>query len=772
MKTSIFQRQSTWICILIAGLLVIIGSIYSTGYRFKAEKYLPLLRYSANSDTLRNSFNFGFENVSNPNGLPDKWFRWGAPYFDILPDSIVKHSGKYSLRVERRGESNERDFGCPALAIPAIYDGNYITLKAFMRTEGVEQPIGLMLRIDGSSGLLQFDNMQQKGITGTEEWQEYSVTLPLPEEAKTIYIGAILSGKGKLWIDDFRVLIDNVDISEAKLKQEKTYKAKEDTEFDFGSKINIPTYTLQMLTNLELLGRIWGFLKYYHPAVATGDYNWDAELFRVMPSIIEAKNTNERNRIFVEWIGRLGKVVPAKTKSSVSAEIKLQPDLTWIENSGLSNTLSQKLKDIRDAERGGEHYYIGLNPGVGNPNFSNEKPYPQMNYSNDSGMRLLALFRYWNMIEYFFPYKHLTDQKWSTVLGKFIPIFLDAKNELEYKLALLQLIAHVNDTHANIYNDRALDIWTGLKRAPYEIAFIESKAVVIRILNSELTKPAELKPGDIITDINGKPVDKIVEERKPYSPASNPAVQLRNIASDLLRTYSDKISLQIVRDGRSQNLDVTCFPLASLRTQSIPKSSHRLLSSDIGYIWLETLKKDSVSVIMEKFKNTKGIIIDIRCYPSDFPIYELGSYLTSQPTGFVRFTHGHIEHPGLFTFNLNPTKVGNNNDHCYKGKVVIIVNEQTQSSAEFHTMAFQTAPQATVIGSATAAADGNVSRFVLPGNVPTMITGIGVYYPDGRETQRIGVAIDIEVKPTIQGIIEGRDELLEKAMEIIRFSIF
>ena len=83
-------------------------------------------------------------------------------------------------------------------------------------------------------------------------------------------------------------------------------------------------------------------------------------------------------------------------------------------------------------------------------------------------------------------------------------------------------------------------------------------------------------------------------------------------------------------------------------------------------------------------------------------------------------------------------------------------------------MAFRTAPKATVIGSTTAGADGNISPFHLPGNLRTMISGIGVFYPDGTATQRVGIVPDIEVKPTIQGIKDGRDELLEKAMEIIR----
>ena len=41
-------------------------------------------------------------------------------------------------------------------------------------------------------------------------------------------------------------------------------------------------------------------------------------------------------------------------------------------------------------------------------------------------------------------------------------------------------------------------------------------------------------------------------------------------------------------------------------------------------------------------------------------------------------------------------------------------------------------------------------------------------YPDGTETQRKGVRIDKEVKPTIKGIKEGRDEVLEEALRMLR----
>ena len=104
---------------------------------------------------------------------------------------------------------------------------------------------------------------------------------------------------------------------------------------------------------------------------------------------------------------------------------------------------------------------------------------------------------------------------------------------------------------------------------------------------------------------------------------------------------------------------------------------------------------------------------------------------------------------------------------AYKGKLVVLVNELTQSQAEYTSMAFRAGNNTTIVGSTTAGADGNVSAISLPGGLRTMISGIGVYYPNGKETQRVGIIPDIEIKPTIDGIRLAKDELLEKAIEII-----
>src|SRR5690606_9070917 len=103
----------------------------------------------------------------------------------------------------------------------------------------------------------------------------------------------------------------------------------------------------------------------------------------------------------------------------------------------------------------------------------------------------------------------------------------------------------------------------------------------------------------------------------------------------------------------------------------------------------------------------------------------------------------------------------------YHGKVVVLVDEYTQSNAEFVTMSLQSRPGTRVMGSSSAGADGNISSIPLPGNLLTFMSGIGVYYPDGTNAQRVGVKVDQEIKRTIAGVRAGRDELIDAAIQWI-----
>lgn len=81
-------------------------------------------------------------------------------------------------------------------------------------------------------------------------------------------------------------------------------------------------------------------------------------------------------------------------------------DLSWINNSVyFSKNLSQKLKFIENNRRQGEQFYYKQKMYSTGPTNENYNDFDWKNKNH----RLLALFRYWNMIEYFYPYKYLMD---------------------------------------------------------------------------------------------------------------------------------------------------------------------------------------------------------------------------------------------------------------------------------------------------------------------------------------------------------------------------
>lgn len=716
----------------------------------------------------KTDYNFGFENISKKGQLPDKLINWSTPAYKLQVDSIVKHSGNNSMLIEFVGEKTEKSFGSCAFSIPGNYQGNQIELRAYMKLENVANgPIGLMLRIDGEGGLLKLDNMQQKNIQGTSDWALYSVKFPLPEEAKTIFVAALLSGTGKLWVDDFQLLIDGEDISIAK---GRSFKADQDTEFDKGSKLNTINLTPSKINDLVILGKVWGFLKYYHPAIARGDYNWDYELFRIMAKIINSTTDDERDEILLNWVISLGSVENNLRGKIVDQTIRSTEDMSWI---GDLSTTSEKLKKqillIRDAKRSDNHYYIAFTPN-GNPRFKNEKQYSRDLVNNDAGFRLLSLFRYWNMIQYFFPYKNLIGEDWNNVLTEFLPKFVNSSGENNYISTLLALIAQVHDTHATMWgNYSTFFTHKGINITPVEVKFIKNKEVVTSYTNKLFGEKSGLKIGDIIEKINSKSVNEIIKEKLAFTSASNYPTQLRELAKDMLWTNDSILNITYKRNNSISTLKLKCFTTKDIyQSGSIVKKDtcFKMLTQDIAYIYPGNIKNSYLQEIMEHVKGTRGLIIDLRCYPSEFIAFTLGSYLMPDSTSFVKFYLTSLADPGLFKYT-KPLKVGRFNPDYYKGKVIVLVNEVTQSQAEYTAMAFRVAPKASVIGSTTAGADGDVSSIFLPGLINTMISGIGVCYPDGKETQRIGIIPDIELKPTIKGIMEGRDELLEKALEII-----
>lgn len=731
-------------------------------------------------------FNLDFEQSANT--LPAGWTEYGHPEYIITSDSSTVQHGNISVSIENM--TDMKGFKTLTYPIFDVYQGKEITLSGYIKTENVtEGYAGLYLKMDHD---ICMETMSDQGVTGTTNWTKYEITTKMdPYRTQLTVIGGILIGKGKVWFDNFSIAIDGKKIetlSPIKMaKLANSVKIEQDATYKYASKIQFPGLNEEQIQNLELLGRLWGFLKYHHPAVTSGKYNWDYELFRILPDYLKVENNEERDKVLLHWIKKLGKVKDRKVKQEHFGTTILKPDLAWVEKLDMNSELRCSIKNIYKNRNYGEQYYINPNQSS-RPFFSNENAYSILNYP-DTGYRLLALYRFWNVIHYFFPYRDLTDIDWNTILKTFIPKFISASNELSYELTVKQLVTCINDTHGRFINFDKCEEWDGFNYAPFRVRFVEDEKLVVDHLASAYKNMVNIKVGDVITHIEDKSINAIIDSVKMYYPASNRRTLLRNISRNLLRSKDSQINITYYSQGKQCRQNINLFPTRQLNTDKDlfyrikdEDPCYRFLDDQIGYVSIANIRYGDISRLKEAFRNTKGLIVDIRNYPPFGVHTALGTYFVSDTASILKWGIRNPNNPGEFilgiTQNIENSKlfIDNNmrvnyKEPKYQGKVFILVDEETQSLAEFTTMVFKAGTNVTVLGSPTAGADGDITTIYLPGGLGINFTSIGVYYPDGSQTQRIGIIPDIIVRPTVEGIRQGRDELLEKAIEMIRSCI-
>ena len=275
-----------------------------------------------------------------------------------------------------------------------------------------------------------------------------------------------------------------------------------------------------------------------------------------------------------------------------------------------------------------------------NPSFQHELAYPSIKFP-DAGFQLLALYRFWNIIEYWSPYRDVLGEDWAGVLAEFIPRIALAKTSDEYKLELMALIARAHDTHANLWSSLDVRPPTGQCQLPVIVRFVENQAVVTGYASAEASKDSGLSIGDVITAIDGVPVKKLVDSWKPYYAASNEAAELRDMARFMTRGNCGEASAQVFRGGKDVAVKSKRLAITGSRvgfTHDLPGETFRLLSKDVAYLKLSSVKAADAAHYIESAAGTKALIIDIRNYPSEFVVFALGALLVGNETPFARFT--------------------------------------------------------------------------------------------------------------------------------------
>ena len=518
-------------------------------------------------------------------------------------------------------------------------------------------------------------------------------------------------------------------------------------------------FALDKISQTEKLAatcKVWGFLKYYHPNVASGELNWDSQLLEKLPKIEQAQTKEEFSLILENWIDDLGpvkKIAPIAMPKDVKFFDK-NFDLGWFKK------LSKKLKFIEENRfQSDVEFDMSFNGFKGGKYFDLDL--------NDKRKMNLMLFMYWNLIEYYFPYKYVMDQKWDLTLEQTLPLVIEAKTETEFLSAMNQMAAKLNDSHVEFAYYPSLSAPKKTTYFPATGKIIDEKLVVTEILGDSLAEAYNIKIGDIITKVNGKSIKEYISENRNIISASNEAKYLDKVVKPILKSNSENVTVEFLKDGKYGTKEMMWFNYHDSHRNEFKKGAQKkkdkfkLLENNIGYVNMGVIKERHIPDMIVALKDTKAIVFDMRNYPQG-TYKEISDFLNAKEEKFVIYTYPYLNYPGKYYWTEGRNAGFDNKDH-YKGKVIVLLDENSMSQSEWTAMCFQTAGNTTIIGSQTAGTDGNVFELDFE-KFHTRYTGLGVYYPDGRETQRVGIVPDIEVKPTILGIQQGKDEVLERAL--------
>ena len=162
------------------------------------------------------STNLSFENVSQT-GTPENW--WGTINingYTVKSDRAIFHDGALSACLSFKNQKiSKADWGTITGSMkPDSFKGHRVRMSGWLKTDSVSDWAGLWMRVDGKDfkQVLAFDNMQERGVKGTTDWKKYEIVLEVPQDATNINFGALLCGKGKLWLDEIKFEIVGNDI--------------------------------------------------------------------------------------------------------------------------------------------------------------------------------------------------------------------------------------------------------------------------------------------------------------------------------------------------------------------------------------------------------------------------------------------------------------------------------------------------------------------------------------------------------------------------------
>ena len=546
-------------------------------------------------------------------------------------------------------------------------------------------------------------------------------------------------------------------------------------------------------------GKLWITVKYFHPYLAyRNDIDWDKALADALPKIRAAASPEDYvaavNAMLATLQDPLTHVVSPADEKGKEAEGK---------------TGSQRLRihhGLPPQEGNSPLYYSGLiikpSPGftetaavplganlfaavrLSEPVPQNDRlsllsqldrpyttpAYPSVEY------RILAAYKLWGVIHYFFAYKDLMDEDWDKLFADYLPKFIAAKDAREYHLTVAELLSYLSDSHVTAQSAE-LTQYFGEAPVGLRLRLVEKRPIVTEILDEEGRK-AGVRVGDMVTKVDGEAMGERIKREANYISSSTAQSLGCSVMQRILNGPESSTAVLTIAEADHGTKEVKLSrskrylsPLGTQRTGDIVK----ILPHNIGYADLDRLGSAEVDAMFEKLRNTRAIIFDMRGSPQELA-GAIASRLTEKsnmPSAIITgplVMQPDLPKPGTDTSTASyfeTQTVPNSDQWKYQKKTVMLIDERTVGRAEHLSLFLEVANKTEFIGAPSAGADSDSSDFVIPGGITIAFSGHDIRHVNASPLQRLGLQPTVTVSTTVKGIRAGRDEVLEGALEYL-----
>jgi len=393
----------------------------------------------------------------------------------------------------------------------------------------------------------------------------------------------------------------------------------------------------------------------------------------------------------------------------------------------------------------------------------NKIPDSTLNKENRS-VQLANIIIVWNVVQHFYPYFDVVHVDWEKELTKTLQDIYTVKTKAEYYKSLMKMTAKLEDGHVGITGGDSIAY--GLK---VNVDLFDNDLVVTSS-GSDL-----FKKGDIVKFIDGKSaMEEIlgIENLISGSPNVKRYRALRLFGIDFSQSDAQ---VTLIRDSKEIKIKVSRVPLSVQESRILfayssffmigqLNNAFEIIDCGDSIYYLKGQIQD-INSILGSLVNAKGIIVG-----SVNQLWELLPHMIKEPVWGDRM---------FIPINIYPDRektfwpsihlvMAEPKLPFIKAKFAIITSPNDISSNETVLGIIDYYKLGKLIGDTTAGCNGNTNWIPLIGDNSIKMTGMKVLKHDYSQHHLIGFYPDYPVTRTKEAVIQGRDEYLEKALEILK----